>query len=137
MTITGYRTPSFSPYSLQRTSHDIENNRKMMLVEKNQSVLSWVVSQPPPYAQKKSARCRRDSPGAARSHYTLWKRVSKSDILSLTKEAVLICDSTGRSEILGEIPLIVVTGPSEAGRLGRLEPPHFSSQTTPLTRSIP
>ena len=25
-----------------------------MLTEKNQSLLSWVVSQPPPYAQKKS-----------------------------------------------------------------------------------
>ena len=63
-------------YFLQRTSHDFENNRKTTLAQKNQSLLSWVVSQPrPPYAQKKSARCCRDSMGAARSHYSLWKRV--------------------------------------------------------------
>ena len=44
-----------------------------LLTENNKSLLSWVVTQPPPYAQKKSARCRIDSPGAARNHYSLWK----------------------------------------------------------------
>ena len=50
-TRTGFRKLSFFSYSLQRTSHDFENNRKTMLTEENQSILSWVVSQPPPYAQ--------------------------------------------------------------------------------------
>ena len=58
---TGFRKLCFFSYSLQRTSHDFENNRKTMLMETNKSLLGWEVSQPPPYAQKKSARCRRDS----------------------------------------------------------------------------
>ena len=38
------------------------------------------------------------------------KQISISDILTLTKEAIVsICDSTSRSEILGLIPLVVVT----------------------------
>ena len=41
----------FFSYSLQRTSHDFENNRKTILTETNQSLLSWEVSQPPPNAQ--------------------------------------------------------------------------------------
>ena len=53
---TGFSFVFFS-YSLQHTSHDFENNRKTMLTEKNHTLLSWVVSQPPPYAQKKSALC--------------------------------------------------------------------------------
>ena len=65
MTRTGFRKVVFFLYSLLRTSHDFENNRKTMLKEKNQSLLSWVVSQPPSYAQKKSAHCHHDSPGAA------------------------------------------------------------------------
>ena len=45
---TGFiKLSCFFSYSLQHTSHDFENNRKTMLTEKNQSVLSWVVSQPP------------------------------------------------------------------------------------------
>ena len=52
MTITGFRKLCFFSYSLQHTPHDFENNRKTMLTEKNQSLLSWVVSQPQPYAQK-------------------------------------------------------------------------------------
>ena len=49
---TGFRKLSFFSYSLQHTSHDFENNRKMMLTETNQSLLTWEVSQPPLYAQK-------------------------------------------------------------------------------------
>ena len=90
MTGTEFRKLYFFSYSLQRTSsHDVENNRKTILVEMNQSLLSWEVSQPPPYTQKMSARCRRDLPGAARSHYLLWKRVRKSDILT-KKEAIVL-----------------------------------------------
>ena len=67
MTRTGFRMLCFFSYSLQRTLHNFENNSKTMLTEKNQSLLSWVVSQHLPYAHKKSARCHRDLPGAARS----------------------------------------------------------------------
>ena len=42
-----------------------------MLTETNQSLLGWEVSQPPPYAQKKSTRCHHDSPGAARSEFEI------------------------------------------------------------------
>ena len=49
---TGYRKLCLISYSLQHTSHDVDNNRKTMLMERNQSLLSWEVSQPPPYAQK-------------------------------------------------------------------------------------
>ena len=53
MTGTEFRKLYFFSYSLQRTSsHDVENNRKTILVEMNQSLLSWEVSQPPPYTQK-------------------------------------------------------------------------------------
>ena len=52
MTRTEFRKLYFFSYSLQRTSHDFEKNRKMILVEMNQSILSWEVNQPPPYAQK-------------------------------------------------------------------------------------
>ena len=51
MTRTEFRKLYFFTYSLQRTSHDFEYNRKTILVEMNQSILSWEVSQPPPYAQ--------------------------------------------------------------------------------------
>ena len=51
MTRTGFRKLNFFSYSLQHTSHDFKNNRKTMLTETNQSLLSWEVSQPPPYAQ--------------------------------------------------------------------------------------
>ena len=51
MTRIEIRKLYFFSYSLQRTSHDFENNRKTILVEMNQSILSWEVSQPPPYAQ--------------------------------------------------------------------------------------
>ena len=54
MTRTGFRKLYFFSYSLQCTSHDLENSRKMMLMEMNQSLLSWEVSQPPPYAHKRS-----------------------------------------------------------------------------------
>ena len=47
MTRTEFRKLYFFSYSLQRTSHDFENNRKTILVEMNQSE----VSQPPPYTQ--------------------------------------------------------------------------------------
>ena len=74
MTRTGFRQLCFFSYSLQCTSHDFENNRKTMLTEKNQPLPSWVVSQPPPYEEKKSARCHQD-------------------ILTLMNDAiVLICD---------------------------------------------
>ena len=50
MTRTGFGKLIFS---LILYNIDFENNRKTMLTEKNQSLLlSWVVSQPPPYAQK-------------------------------------------------------------------------------------
>ena len=52
MTRTGFRKLYFFSYSLQRTSHDFENNRKTMPMETNQSLLGWEVSQPLPYAQK-------------------------------------------------------------------------------------
>ena len=72
MTRTGLESSSYIfSYSLQCTSHDFDNNRKTMLTERNQSLLSREVSQPLPYAQKKTARFRRDSMGAARSHYIL------------------------------------------------------------------
>ena len=58
----------FFSFSLQRNSHDFEDNRKTILTETDQSLLSWEVSQPPPYAQK-STRCHRDSSWAARSHW--------------------------------------------------------------------
>ena len=51
MTRTGFRKLYFFSYSLQ---HDFENNSKTMRMEMNQSLLSWVVSQPTPYAQKVS-----------------------------------------------------------------------------------
>ena len=53
MTRTEFRKLYFFSNSLQRTSHDFEKNRKTILVEMNQSLLSWEVSQPPPYAQKR------------------------------------------------------------------------------------
>ena len=69
-------------------------------METNQSLLSWEVSQPPPYAQKSQ-----HAPVVLHQEQqeaTLWKRVWKSDILTLKKEAiVLICDRTGTGEILG------------------------------------
>ena len=37
-------------YFLQHTLNDFENNRKMLPMETNQSLLSWKVSQPPSYA---------------------------------------------------------------------------------------
>ena len=52
MTKTEFRKLCLFSHSLQRTSHDFENNRKMMLTETNQSLLSWEVSQSPHYAQK-------------------------------------------------------------------------------------
>ena len=48
---TGFRKLYFFSYFL-----GFENNRKMLPMEKNQSLLNWKVSQPPPYAQQKSAR---------------------------------------------------------------------------------
>ena len=56
MTRTGFRKLCFFLVfsKTDSTSHDFENNRKRMLTEKNQSLLSWVVSQPPPYAHKES-----------------------------------------------------------------------------------
>ena len=51
--ITGFRKLYFL-YFLQRTSHDFENNRKMLPIETNQPLLCWKVSQPPHYAHKKS-----------------------------------------------------------------------------------
>ena len=54
MTRTEFRKLYFFSYSLQCTSHDFEKNRKTILVEMNQSILSWEVSQPPPYAQNVS-----------------------------------------------------------------------------------
>ena len=35
MTRTGFRNPCFFSYSLQRTSHDLENNRKMILTKES------------------------------------------------------------------------------------------------------
>ena len=62
-----------------------------MLTETNQSLLSWEVSQPLPYAQEKVARCRRDS----KKPLLIVEASLKINILTLTKEAiVLICDST-------------------------------------------
>ena len=70
-----------------------------MLMETNQSILSWEVSQSLPYAQK-------SQPAAV---VTRWEQQedtthcgSEFENQTLTKEAiVLICDSTGRSKILG------------------------------------
>ena len=50
---TGFRKLYFFSYFLQRTSHDFENNRKMLPMETYQPLLCWKVSQPPRYAQKK------------------------------------------------------------------------------------
>ena len=51
MTRTEFRKLYFFSYSLRRTSHDFEKNKKTILVEMNQSIVSWEVCQPPPYAQ--------------------------------------------------------------------------------------
>ena len=80
---------------LYNVPHDFENNGKTMLMETNQSLFSWKVSQPTPYTQKKSAWSCRVLPGTPRSHYSSWKRV-----FDFNKRNKLICDSTGRSEIL-------------------------------------
>ena len=42
MTRTGFRKLYFFSYSLQRTSHDFENNRKTMLMETNHSAAAVV-----------------------------------------------------------------------------------------------
>ena len=52
---TGFRELYFFSYFIQCTSHDFENNRKTLLMETNQPILSWKVSQPPHYAKKRSA----------------------------------------------------------------------------------
>ena len=66
MTKTGSRKLRYFSYSLQRTSHDFENNIKMMLAVKNQSLLSWVVSQSHPVHKKgQPAPLPRDSRGVS------------------------------------------------------------------------
>ena len=83
---TGFRKLYFFSYSLQRTSHDFENNRKTMLTETNQSLLSWEVSQPPPCEQKSQPTAvvtRREQQEAA-TH--CGSEFEKSDILTLTKK---------------------------------------------------
>ena len=52
MTRTGLRMLYFLSYFLQLTSHDFEYNRKTMLLEIKQPLLSWKLGQTPPYAQK-------------------------------------------------------------------------------------
>ena len=109
MTRTEFRKLYFFSYSLQRTSHGFKKNRKTILIEINQSLLSWEVSQPPPYAQKcqpapvvshqeqqeatkMSARSCRVSPGAARSH----KNVSPllSCLTRSSKKPLLIMEAS-------------------------------------------
>ena len=90
---TGFRKLHFFSYSLQRTLHDFKNNRKMMLAVTNQS-------QPPPYAQK-------SQPAAFETHREQQKVTTHcgsefENQIDFNEKAIeLICDSTGRSEILG------------------------------------
>ena len=68
-----------------------------MFTETNQLLLSWKVSQLPPYAQKKSARCRRDFAGSSKKPLL----IVEASLKIRYNYIILICDSTGRSEILG------------------------------------
>ena len=80
MTRTGFRKLYFFSYSLQRTLAWLQEQQKMILMEKNQPLLSWEVSQPPPYAQKSQ-----HAPVVSHQEQqeaTSWKRVWKSDILT-------------------------------------------------------
>ena len=104
------RTVFRKRYFLRRTSHDFENNRKILLMEVNRPLLSWKVTH---YVHKKAAPLLFSTLTACLAGIT---RAAKGtthcgskfeDILTLMKEAtVLICGSTSRSENLGQIPLI-------------------------------
>ena len=74
-TRTWFRKLCFFSYSLQHNVlHKTSKTTERRCSRKRISHYS-VVSQPPPYEQKKkSARCRRDSQRAARSLYSLWKQ---------------------------------------------------------------
>ena len=55
MTRTRFRKLSFFSYSLQHTSHDFKNKQQKDNAHgNNQSLVSWELSQPPPYAHTKS-----------------------------------------------------------------------------------
>ena len=98
MTGTGFRKLSFFSYSLQCTSHDFENNKKTMLTEKNQSLHSWVVSQPPPYAHKSqpAAVVTRRKQQEATTHCGI--DFENQRYFDFNEGSY--SDSTGRSEIL-------------------------------------
>ena len=99
---TGFRKLLFFSTDL---THAFKNNRKTMLMETNQPLLSWKVRQPPPYAEKSQP-----TPVLNFNSVSLqsWKSILimeaslKIRYFDFMKEAiVLICDNTGRSEILG------------------------------------
>ena len=94
---------SFCPIFLQCTSHDFENNRKTMLMERN--LLSRKVSQPPLYTQKCHAAPVLNFNSMSRQ--SLKSKASTTHCeeslkITLLKEAIaLICDSSRGSEIFG------------------------------------
>ena len=69
------------------------NNRNTMLTEKNQSILSWVVSQP--------------MAGSSKKPVLIVEASLKIRYFDFNEEAiVLICDSTGRSEFWDKFHLL-------------------------------
>ena len=90
---TGFRELYFFSYFIQCTSHDFENNRKTMLIGK-ESATTQVESE----SASSPILTRKVSPllfstltaclaGVGRA-YSSWKRLLKSDILTLTKEVI-------------------------------------------------
>ena len=100
MTRTGF---FFFPFSLQRTSHDLENNRKMILTKNNQSLHSWELSQPPQYAHTKGEpQLPSRLAGSSKKPLLIVEARLKITYLDFIKISIeLNFDSTGSSEILG------------------------------------
>ena len=68
MTRTEFRKFYFFSYSLQHTLHDFEKNRKTILVEMNQSILSWEVSHYPQKCQPAPVVSRQEQQEATTHH---------------------------------------------------------------------